>query len=123
MKKTFILFLTIALFTSCKKDEPNQNDDSKDLPIASTLKLSKDYNPLAAYQTIVFTYTDINGNQQFIHNPEDNQVTDVDFTQYVKVTAVAGNNLDPDVLCNWNLKKDGVVIEVQNVQNFLYENQ
>jgi hypothetical protein len=118
MKKVFIAMAVILM--SC---QPEDIDQANDLPVSSTLKLSKDFVPAIAFQTIQFRYTDVNGNLQIKTNPSDGEVTDVDFSQYVKVTGVAGNNLDPDILCSWNLKKDGVVIDVATVSNYTYENQ
>jgi hypothetical protein len=73
-------------------------------------------------QSTSFRYTDVNGELHFINNPSGGQVDNVDFAQPVRIEAYAGNNFDPQVLCNWNLKKDGVVIEVANVTYFVYEN-
>jgi hypothetical protein len=117
MKKILPLLFVLFLF-SCKKENTKDNV----VPVASTLKLSRDYNALAGMQTTTFQYTDINGVEQFETNPPSGTVENVDFSKYVKITAVAGNNFDPDVLCNWNLKKDGVVIDVQSVTNYVYTN-
>jgi hypothetical protein len=117
------IVLLMAIAVSLISCQPEDVDPANDLPVSCTLKLSKDFVPGIAFQTIQFRYIDINGNLQLKTNPTDGEVTDVDFSQYVKVTAVAGNYLDPDVLCSWNLKKDGVVIDVATVSNYTYENQ
>jgi hypothetical protein len=121
MKKILPLLFVLFLF-SCKKDKDGENTKDNVVPVASTLKLSRDFQAGVAYQSTSFEYTDINGVEMIQSNPANNTVEDVDFTKYVKVTAVAGNNLDPDILCNWNLKKDGVVIDVQSVSNYVYTN-
>ena len=118
MKNLFIMAMAVSL-TSCQPDDVNTVND---VPVPCTLKLSRDYNPLTGMQSTAFRYTDVNGNFQFIENPPGGDVENVDFAQPVRITASAGNNLDATVLCNWNLKKDGVVIEVQNVTYFVYEN-
>lgn len=123
MKKILPLLFVLFLF-SCKKEEIQEEpkDNPPPTPVASTLKLSRDFNPLAGYQTTTFQYTDVNGVERYESNPSLGTVDSVDFSKYVRITAVAGNNLDPDVLCNWNLKKDGVVIDVQSVSNYVYTN-
>jgi hypothetical protein len=120
MKKLLFLALAVSLI-SCKKEKLDK-DTSTDPPVACTLKLYKEYNPLAGYQTATFSYTDVDGQTQLKTNPSGLEVTDVDFSRPVRITAVAGNNFDPDVLCDWMLKKDGVVIDVQSVSNYVYEN-
>lgn len=115
MKNLFIIAMAVS-FISC---EPEEFDT---LPTPCTLKLSRDYNPLAGMQLTSFSYTDIDGIDRYINNPSGGQVDNVDFSQPVRITASAGNNFQPQVVCNWNLKKDGVVIEVQNVSYFVYQN-
>jgi hypothetical protein len=128
MKKLLPLLFVLFLF-SCKKEtieeEPKDNPPPTDTiptPEASTLKLSRDFVPGIAFQTITFQYTDITGVERFETNPYMGTVDSVDFSQFVRVTGVAGNNLDSDIFCNWNLKKNEVVIDVQGVSNYLYTN-
>lgn len=123
MKKLLPIFFILFLF-SCKKEDVQEEpkDNPPPTPIASTLKLSRDFVPAIGFQTITFEYTDINGVERNEMNPSLGTVDSVDFSKYVMVTGVAGNNLDPDILCSWNLKKDGVVIDVQNVSNYVYTN-
>jgi len=121
MKKLFLCALILSLF-SCKKEQVDNKDGETD-PVACTLKLYKEFNSLVGWQTITFYFTDINGHQQVKTNPSGYEVADVDFAKYVKVVATASNNLDPDIYCNWMLKKDGIVIDVQSTSNYLYENQ
>jgi hypothetical protein len=113
-----VLFMAMAVsLISCQPEELDGNES-----IPCTLKLYTDFNPLASYRTTSFRYTDVNGNEKFINNPEGLEVTNVDFSKYVQVTAYAGNNFQPQTLCNWYLKKDGVVIDVQSVTYYEYEN-
>jgi hypothetical protein len=121
MKKLLFLAMAVSLL-SCKKEKLDDKNNSSEPPVACTLKLYKEYNPLAGYQTATFSYTDVDGQTQLKTNPSGLEVTDVDFSRPVRITAVAGNNFDPDVLCDWMLKKDGVVIDVQSVTNYVYEN-
>lgn len=124
MKKLLLITMAFGLY-SCQPEEFEPVDNIDNLPVtpvACTLKLSRDFNPLAGYQFSSFQYTDINGIERYENNPPQLTIDSVDFNMPVRITAYAGNNLDPQVLCNWNLKKDGVVIEIQNVTYFLYEN-
>ena len=121
MKKLLLMAMAVSLL-SCKKEELEDKTNTIQPPVASTLKLYKDFNPLAPYQTATFIYTDVDGQSQFKTNPTGLEVTNVDFAMPVKITAFAGSNLDPDVLCDWTLKKDGVVIDVQSVTYYEYEN-
>lgn len=120
MKKIAILLLAITLF-SCKKDELGQNKDND--PVPSTLELTSDYTPLGGYSEIKFWYTDIYGNYKAAINPEGNKVTNVDFSQYVKVTGRKWNNAFGNAMVTWYLKKDGVLIDSHSVTEYTYENQ
>ena len=123
MKKLFLCALILSLF-SCKKENLDGNkDNTTDPPVASTLKLSVEFNPAVGWQTIKFYFTDINGDEQVKINPPGYEVTDVDFSQYVRVVGTSSNTLDPDIYCDYMLKKDGIVIDVQSASNYLYENQ
>lgn len=124
MKKLLLITMAFGLY-SCQPEELEPVDATDNLPVtpvASTLKLSLDFNPFADYISSSFQYTDINGIERYEGNPTGLTVDSVDFSMPVRITAYAWNTLNPQVLCNWNLKKDGVVIEVQNVSYFLYEN-
>jgi hypothetical protein len=121
MKKLLLMAIAVGLM-SCQPEEVDQVNNTAVPLVPCTLKLSRDYNPLAGMQSTSFRYTDVNGELHFINNPSGGQVDSVDFAQPVRIEAYAGNNFDPQVLCNWNLKKDGVVIEVANVTYFVYEN-
>lgn len=124
MRKLLFITMAISLY-SCQSEEVEPIDDVTNtpvIPVASTLKLTTDFNPIASYQYSTFRYVDVNGIDRYETNPPGYQVDSVDFSMPVRVTSYAGNNLDPQVLCNWYLKKDGVVIEVQNVTYFVYEN-
>jgi hypothetical protein len=124
MKKILLLAIAVGLY-SCQPEEVEPADNVNTVvvvPTPSTLKLQRDFNPLAGYQNSSFRYFHVDGTERFVNNPLPMEVDSVDFTRPLRITAYAGNNLDPQVLCNWNLKKDGVVIEVQNVQYFVYEN-
>lgn len=128
MKQLLLITIAAGLY-SCQPEEiaqhqpePPQVIDTLDVPTPCTLKLQLDFNPMASTIYSSFEYIDINGVDCTEINPPQRTVDSVDFTMPVRIQAHAGNNLDPDVLCNWNLKKDEVVIEVQNVTNFFYEN-
>lgn len=123
MKKLLLLFIAAGMY-SCQPEELEPVNDIAPVPppVPCTLKLTRDFNPLAVSQFTSFEYTDINGNERMDINPPAWTVDSVDFSKRVRVNAYAGNNLDPMAICNWNLKKDGLVIEVQTVANFYYEN-
>ena len=120
MKKVLLIFLILGLF-SCKKDSSEQNKDNDPIPV--TLELTSDYTPTAGYYEINFFYTDIYGNYMERVNPVGNKVTDVDFSQYVKVTGRKWNNFQGNVLSNWYLKKDGDLIDSHSVSEYIYTNQ
>jgi len=121
MKHLLIMAMAVIL-ASCQPEELDNVNDTAAPPTPCTLKLSRDYNPLAGYNAYNFRYTHVDGDLRLVNNPSGGQIDSVDFTQPVRITASAGNNFDPEVLCNWNLKKDGVVIDVQSTTNYIYEN-
>ena len=118
MKKLLLLAIAVGLY-SC---QPEEEEPPIDEPTPSKLKLQLDFNPLVGYQNSSFHYFHVDGTERFVNNPLPMEVDSVDFTRPLRITAYAGNNLNPQIQCNWNLKKDGVVIEVQNVSYFVYEN-
>jgi hypothetical protein len=120
MKKLLLMAMAVSLI-SCQPEELDTVNDTNEPPVPCTLKLQRDYNPLAGYQNSSFRYFHVDGTERFVNNPLPMEVDSVDFNRPLRITAYAGNNLNPQVLCNWNLKKDGVVIEVQNVTYFEYE--
>jgi hypothetical protein len=122
MKKLLLMAMAVSLI-SCQPEELDTVNDTPTPapPVPCTLKLQRDYNPLAGYQNSSFRYFHVDGTERFVNNPLPMEVDSVDFNRPLRITAYAGNNLNPQVLCNWNLKKDGVVIEVQNVSYFEYE--
>jgi len=123
MKKFLLLAMAVSVM-SCKKEKLDENKDiTSSPPVACTLKLYKEYNPLVGYEYKTFTYTDVSGEYHLINNPTGNEITDVDFSMPVRITAYGGNNLNPQTLCDWMLKKDGVVIDVQSTSYYVYENQ
>lgn len=128
MKNLFFMAMAVGL-VSCQQEQieqpepaPPQVNDTLVAPTPCTLKLQLDFNPMASTIYSSFEYVDINGIDRTEINPPQRTVDSVDFEMPVRITAFGGNNLDPDVLCNWNLKKDDVVIEVQTVSHFFYEN-
>ena len=128
MKKLIIMAMAVGL-ASCQPEqiEPVQpdepiNDTIVELPVPCVLKLSKDFNPSASMQHVTFNYYDVNGVEHSLYNPPLLEVDSVDFSMPVLITGYAGNNFDPDVLCNWYLKKDGVLIDAQSVIQYTYQN-
>ena len=122
----FWLGLAIVSSFACNPEEEDDTSDTTQppvvLPTPSTLKLSKDFNALVGSQTYVFSFTDVNGVEQLVTNPAYGEVDSVDFALPVLIQASAGNNLGA-VVCNWNLKKDGVVIDVQTIAQYVYTNE
>lgn len=130
MKKVTVFFMALSLF-SCKKENLKEDStDSTDNSTPCTLKLELAYSPINQLNYCRFTYTDINGLSHYNQNEMDRQVEDVDFSKPVKVTASAGVTFYDPVngplyeaqLANYQLKKDGVVIDVQSVVSYVYEN-
>jgi hypothetical protein len=123
MKKLLLMAMAVSLI-SCQPEELDTVNDAPTStpPVPCTLKLSRDYNPLAGMQSTTFRYYHVDGTERLLNNPMPTEIDSVDFSMPVRITAYAGNNMNPQVLCNWNLKKDGVIIEVQNVSYFVYEN-
>lgn len=128
MKKVLVVFLALSLF-SCKKEK--FSDDKENEPATgSTVKLVVGFSPIATLNYCRFTYTTIDGDTYTSRNEMDGQVENVDFTKPFKVTASSGVTFyDPvngpiydDQLANYQLKKDGVVIDAQSVVTYVYEN-
>lgn len=128
MKKIAVFLLALSLF-SCKKENLTE-DKQEETPTGSTIKLVVGYSPIATLQYCQFTYTDINGTFYQYRNEMDGQVENVDFSKPFKVAASSGvtfydpvnGNIYDDQLANYQLKKDGVVIDAQSVVTYIYEN-
>lgn len=128
MKKITLILLALSLF-GCKKE--NLTEDKENEPVTgSTIKLVVGFSPITTLNYCRFTYTTIDGDTYTSRNEMDGQVEDVDFTKPFKVTASSGVTFyDPvngpiydDQLANYQLKKDGVVIDAQSVVTYIYEN-
>jgi len=133
MKHFIILLLCLGLF-SCKKentkDNPNGSNNTTD-PVPCTIKLYKEQfvYPL---EWCVFTYTDVDGVVHANMYETDMTIENVDFSQPLSVDASAGLTMynpggtppqiyNPQV-CDWQLKKDGIVIDVNSTSHYLYTN-
>jgi hypothetical protein len=123
MKKLLFMAMAVSLI-SCQPEELDTVNDTPTPvpPVPCTLKLTTDFNPLASTLNSSFRYYHVDGTERFVNNPLPMEVDSVDFNMPLRITAYAGNNLNPQTLCNWYLKKDGVVIDVQSVTYYEYEN-
>lgn len=129
MKKLLVLFLAISLF-SCKKDDLKDINDNGAEPVPCTIKLVVGFSPIAVLNYCQFTYTDVNGITYTNMNVMSGEVDNVDFSKPFKVRASSGITFyDPvngaiydDQLADYQLKKDGVVIDAQSVVTYVYEN-
>lgn len=129
MKKVLILFMSLVLF-GCQKEDVNDDSSDNSNPTPSTIKLVVGFSPIATLNYCQFTYTDVNGVFYPNVNQMDGQVENVDFSKPFKVRASSGITFyDPvngplydDQLANYQLKKDGVVIDAQSVVTYVYEN-
>jgi len=129
MKKTVAFLLLTFSLLSCKKEGLKELGGGSE-PTPSTIKLVVGFSPIAALNYCKFTYTDINGTYHYSRNEIDGQVENVDFSKPFKVTASSGitfydpvnGNIYDDQLANYQLKKDGVVIDAQSVVTYVYEN-
>lgn len=129
--KFILAALTLTLIMSCKKDEEKENPPSSSTPTPCTIRLYKEqfaYN----LEWCNVTYTDVDGVNHSNSVQMDMTVENVDFSQTFSITASAGlttynpggsppSTYYPQV-CDWQLKKDGVVIDVQSVSNYNYQN-
>jgi hypothetical protein len=128
MKKITLIILTLSLF-SCKKENLTE-DKQEETTTGSTIKLVVGYSPIVTLEYCKFTYTDINGTFYQYRNEMDGEVENVDFSKPFKVTASSGVTFyDPvngplydDQLADYQLKKDGFVIDAQSVVTYVYEN-
>lgn len=129
MKKILLLFFAASFF-SCQKEDLNEDSGNESTPTPSTIKLVVGFSPIATLNYCQFTYTDVNGTFYQYRNEMDGQIENVDFSKPFKVTASSGITFyDPvngplydDQLANYQLKKDGVVIDAQSVVTYVYEN-
>jgi hypothetical protein len=129
MKKILVIFFALGLF-SCKKENLKEDSSTDSTPTPCTIKLVVGFSPIATLNYCQFTYTDIDGNFYQYRNEMDGQVENVDFSKPFKVTASSGITFyDPvngplydDQLADYQLKKDGVVIDAQSVVTYVYEN-
>ena len=129
MKKLLFLAMAVSLI-SCKKEElqDDSNDDSN--ATGSTIKLVVAWSPVATLHHCNFTYTDIYGQTFDSVSQMDGQVENVDFTKPFRVVASSGvtfydpvnGNIYNDQMADYQLKKDGVVIDAQSTVTYLYEN-
>ena len=132
MKKVLALFLATSLFACEKQEEKDliQNPPVEQEPIPSTIQLS--FTEFG-YQTFycIFDYTDVDGNVYENSYQMDKTVENVDFSKPFAVRAQAGLTTYPGagqppqqnpVACSWQLKRDGYVIDTQNVATYVYEN-
>jgi hypothetical protein len=129
MKKITFIILTLSLF-GCKKEELKEDSNTASEPVPCTIKLVSGFSPLSVLNYCEFTYTDIYGETFTNMNQMDRQVENVDFTKPFKVRASSGitfydpvnGNIYDDQLTDYQLKKDGVVIDAQSVVTYVYQN-
>lgn len=133
MKKSIIIALAVALI-SCNKEELDNNNSGNGSgntsePIPSTIELIKN-SFVYQLEYCRFSYTDVDGN---IHENEthmDRTIENVDFSKPLYVFASSGlttyNGSIPTFyaqLCEYQLKRDGNVIDVQTAVHYAYSNQ
>lgn len=131
MKKITFILLALSLLSCNKEDLTDDNDSSNSSnPTPCTIKLVVGWSPITVLNYCRFTYTDIYGSTYNSVNHMDGQVENVDFTKPFRVSASSGVTFyDPvngalydDQLADYQLKKDGVVIDAQSVVTYIYEN-
>lgn len=130
MKKVTVFFMALSLFACKKEDLKEDSTDSNDNPTPCTLKLELAWSPVNQLNYCRFSYTDVDGTVHYNQNETDKQVENVDFSKPVRVTASSGvtfydpvnGNTYQAQLGNYQLKKDGLVIDVQSVIDYVYEN-
>lgn len=132
MKKAIFILGVLAL-VSCEKETEKDltpNPPIEQEPIPSTIQLS--FTEFG-YQTFycIFDYTDVDGNVYENSYQMDRTVENVDFSKPFAVRAQAGLTTYPGagqppqqnpVACSWQLKRDGYLIDAQNVATYVYEN-
>ena len=131
MKKLLPIFFILFLFSCKKEDLKDNSNNNSDTPTPCTIKLYKEQF-VYALQYCVFNYTDVDG---VVHNnlyETDMTIENVDFSKPLSVEASAGmttynpggtppSTYYPQV-CDWQLKKDGIVIDTRSTSNYLYSN-
>jgi hypothetical protein len=131
MKKLLPIFFILFLFSCKKEDLKDNSNNNSDTPTPCTIKLYKEQF-VYALQYCVFSYTDVNG---VVHNnlyETDMTIENVDFSKPLSVEASAGITMynpgatPPQIytpqVCDWQLKKDGIVIDTRSTSNYLYSN-
>jgi len=124
--KKLLLILFIVPFLSC-----NKNDSDAPTPIPCTIELFKQQFGYS-WHLCAFSYTDINGVTYVNSQQDDQKIENVDWSKPFSVMASAGvttyNPGPPPIttylnqVCNYTLKKDGVVIDVRSTSNYTYSN-
>jgi hypothetical protein len=132
MRKLAFIFIASA-FISCNKE--TEDDLSGGGSGGSNNQPTEFYTVEVSYSefvyqlhSCVFTYTDSNG---VVHENESNMdrtITNVDLTKPFEVRASAGVYMYPvgqpaqfyAQNCNWQLKKDGLVIDARPATNYVY---
>jgi hypothetical protein len=132
MKKAIFILGLLAL-VSCEKETKEdlvQNPPVEQEPIPSTVQL---YFTEFMYQTFycIFDYTDVDGVVHENSYQMDKTVENVDFSKPFSVRAQAGLTTYPGagqppqqnpIAVSWQLKRDGFVIDAQQVVTYVYEN-
>jgi len=127
--------MTCALISCSKEAEDDLSGggsaggNNSNPPTPSTLVISHDSFVSQLYYC-TFTYYDVNGDYHQAESNMDRTVENVDFERDFKVEAQAGITLyDPvngPILnpqhVNWQLKKDGFVIDARGATSYIYQN-
>lgn len=130
MKKVGFFIIAISALTSCKKEDISQDDNQVQQVAPVSIELVLGFSPINQLNYCKYTYTDADGVYHYMENNMDRKVENVDFAKPFKVMASSGITFyDPlngpiydDQLANYQLKKDGVVIDAQSVVTYVYEN-
>ena len=114
----------------CQKEDLNEDNNSgSDNPTPSTITVTYDSFMYQLYYCR-FTYYDVNGQYHSGQNETDKTVQNVDMSRPFKVEAQAGITMYDPVTgpiqnpqaTDWQVKKDGVVIDARNAVSYIYQN-